>query len=42
MVSAGRFEATNDFARLAEADFVPVYGGAVGELRLQQLPLRKH
>jgi cytochrome P450 len=29
-------------AHLAEPDFVPVYGGAVGELRLQQLPLRKH
>jgi cytochrome P450 len=28
-------------ARLAEADFVPVYGGAVGELRLQSLPMRR-
>jgi cytochrome P450 len=26
-------------ARLADPDFVPAYGGAVGELRLQQLPL---
>jgi cytochrome P450 len=28
-------------ARLADPDFVPVYGGAVGELRLQSLPLVK-
>jgi cytochrome P450 len=28
-------------ARLADADFVPSYGGAVGELRLRHLPLRK-
>jgi len=27
-------------AKLAEADFVPAYGGAVGELRLEHLPLR--
>jgi cytochrome P450 len=27
-------------ARLADPDFVPVYGGAVGELRLQHLPMR--
>lgn len=27
-------------ARLADPDFVPTYGGAVGELRLQHLPLR--
>ncbi len=27
-------------ARLADPDFVPVYGGAVGELRLQSLPMR--
>jgi cytochrome P450 len=27
-------------ARLADPDFVPVYGGAVGELRLQRLPMR--
>jgi cytochrome P450 len=26
-------------ARLADPDFVPVYGGAVGELRLQSLPM---
>jgi len=26
-------------ARLADADFVPSYGGAVGELRLQHLPM---
>jgi len=26
-------------ARLADPDFVPVYGGAVGELRLQHLPM---
>lgn len=28
-------------ARLADPDFVPTYGGAVGELRLQHLPLRR-
>ena len=27
-------------ARLADPDFVPVYGGAVGELRLQSLPMK--
>lgn len=27
-------------ARIADPDFVPVYGGAVGELRLQNLPMR--
>jgi cytochrome P450 len=27
-------------ARLAEADFTPSYGGAVGELRLDRLPMR--
>ena len=27
-------------ARLADPDFVPVYGGAVGELRLESLPMR--
>ena len=26
-------------ARLADPDFVPVYGGAVGELRLLNLPM---
>ena len=26
-------------ARLADPDFVPIYGGAVGELRLQSLPM---
>jgi cytochrome P450 len=29
-------------ARLADPDFVPVYGGTVGELRLQSLPMRTH
>jgi cytochrome P450 len=29
-------------ARLADPDFVPVYGGAVGELRLQSLPMLTH
>ena len=29
-------------ARIADPDFVPVYGGAVGELRLQSLPMRIH
>jgi cytochrome P450 len=27
-------------ARLADPDFVPVYGGSIGELRLQNLPMR--
>jgi cholest-4-en-3-one 26-monooxygenase len=27
-------------ARIADPDFVPIYGGAVGELRLQSLPMR--
>jgi cytochrome P450 len=27
-------------ARLSDPDFVPVYGGSVGELRLQSLPMR--
>jgi cytochrome P450 len=27
-------------ARLTDSDFVPTYGGAVGELRLQHLPMR--
>jgi cytochrome P450 len=27
-------------ARLADPDFVPVYGGSVGELRIQSLPMR--
>jgi cytochrome P450 len=27
-------------AKLADPEFVPVYGGAVGELRLRQLPMR--
>jgi cytochrome P450 len=27
-------------ARLADPDFIPLYGGAVGELRLQHLPMR--
>jgi cytochrome P450 len=27
-------------ARLADPDFIPCYGGAVGELRLQHLPMR--
>ena len=29
-------------ARLRDRDFKPVYGGAVGELRLQSLPMRIH
>jgi cytochrome P450 len=29
-------------AKLADPNFVPVYGGAVGELRLQSLPMRIH
>ncbi len=27
-------------ARIADPDFMPVYGGAVGELRLESLPIR--
>jgi hypothetical protein len=34
--SIGRFP----HARLADPDFVPSYGGAVGELRLKQLPMK--
>ena len=29
-------------AHISEPNFVPVYGGAVGELRLQRLPMRTH
>ena len=29
-------------AHLIDPDFKPVYGGAVGELRLQSLPMRLH
>jgi cytochrome P450 len=29
-------------AHLADPNFIPVYGGAVGELRLQSLPMRTH
>ena len=29
-------------AHIAEPDFTPVYGGAVGELRLQRLPMLTH
>jgi cytochrome P450 len=29
-------------ARLVDPQFVPSYGGAVGELRLQRLPMRLH
>jgi cytochrome P450 len=29
-------------ARISDPDFTPVYGGAVGELRLQSLPMRTH
>lgn len=29
-------------ARLVDVNFVPTYGGAVGELRLQHLPMKKH
>jgi cytochrome P450 len=29
-------------ARLADANFIPYYAGAVGELRLQSLPMRIH
>jgi cytochrome P450 len=29
-------------AHISESDFTPVYGGAVGELRLQSLPMRIH
>jgi cytochrome P450 len=29
-------------ARLRDPNFKPVYGGAVGELRLQSLPMRIH
>ena len=29
-------------AHLIDPDFTPVYGGAVGELRLQRLPMKTH
>ena len=29
-------------AHLADPEFVPVYGGSVGELRLQSLPMLTH
>ena len=29
-------------AHISDPDFTPVYGGAVGELRLQSLPMRTH
>jgi hypothetical protein len=29
-------------ARLADPGFQPVYGGAVGELRMQSLPMLAH
>ena len=29
-------------AHISDPDFTPVYGGAVGELRLQSLPMRIH
>ena len=37
--SAGCWRASPN-ARLVDPDFVPVYGGSVGELRLQSLPMR--
>ena len=29
-------------AHMIDPNFTPVYGGAVGELRLQSLPMRTH
>lgn len=39
-IAVRRMLARFPHARLADPDFVPVYGGAVGELRLQHLPMR--
>jgi hypothetical protein len=39
-LAAGRMLARFPKARLADPDFVPVYGGAVGELRLKSLPMK--
>jgi cytochrome P450 len=39
-IAIRRLLARFPYARLADPDFVPVYGGAVGELRLQSLPMR--
>jgi cytochrome P450 len=38
----GRLLARFPRARLADPDFQPVYGGAVGELRLKSLPMLTH
>jgi cytochrome P450 len=39
-IAIGRLLARFPNAWLADPDFVPVYGGSVGELRLQSLPMR--
>ena len=39
-IAIGRMLARFPKARLADPDFVPVYGGAVGELRLKSLPMK--
>jgi cytochrome P450 len=39
-IATRRLLARFPHARLADPDFVPSYGGAVGELRLQHLPMR--
>lgn len=40
-IAISRLLARFPHARLADPDFVPTYGGAVGELRLERLPLTK-
>lgn len=39
-IAVRRLLARFPHARLADPDFIPVYGGAVGELRLQRLPMK--
>jgi cytochrome P450 len=39
-IAIRRLVARFPHARLADPDFIPVYGGAVGELRLQHLPMK--
>jgi hypothetical protein len=42
VIAVTRLLARFPTARLANPSFTPTYGGAVGELRLQSLPLRIH
>lgn len=40
VIAIARLLARFPKARLADPDFVPTYGGAVGELRIRHLPMR--